>query len=130
MKIRQALVSNSSSSSFIMRGIVIETKKLVEILNLKDIEEENIYQEVECHLSDNHPKLSLESTGYFFDSDRDDSEVVLGINIHEPNDGVAIVIDDNYPDEKVVKELQKVGIPKEDMKDLKTIFWFISNDNY
>ena len=126
MKIRNGFVSNSSSSSFIIRGIKIGEKQLAESLGIS-VDQEDLMDECAIKLMKIKSKLEVQSTRYYFDGDHT-GEVVIGFNTNVEDGCVIELQDDNERDEKIKAELNKIGVNRVDK--LSTFFQYISNDNY
>lgn len=114
MKTRKGFVSNSSSSSFIIQGIVIEGE-LGESLYNKSWSELNALgikvKELRDYFSDDEPE------GY-----------LVGIDIGSMCDGVPTKIK-QLPVTEVIEVLKKVGIHA-NPEEVSVYVQFISNDNY
>lgn len=134
MKIRNGFVSNSSSSSFIIRGLKLNQDELIKALNISqdDIDEcDDDYEISELlgsKLSDILGKdISIEPTGNYF-GNQDYSTLIVGESIGRLNDGAATELKE-YTEEENQKLLEKfetlgfTGI-------LKTYVQMVSNDNY
>jgi len=124
MKKRQGFVSNSSSSSFLLRGVKFKESDLNEILGTEIKDDAWEFGEV---LKTKGVKLDTESNCFYFDGEPT-GEVLVGKSLPSPEDGeVAEISDGSEMDEKIIKELAKIGIT-----DIKfgTFFQYVSNDNY
>ena len=128
MKIRTGFVSNSSSSSFVVRGIKIDAKLLAEKLNISLDEDENeLYYALESGIS-KMKDFEIHSTGNYFGNKNYES-VVIGISAGDLEDGELTEFPDTSEiDKKVLKELEKFGIEVKD--GLKLYIQYISNDNF
>ena len=121
MKIRAGFVSNSSSSSFIIRGVSVNGDVLSELLG---ISKDDLYY---------HKIADLECrayTNYFDDADRKKfTDFIIGKEWGScADDGdVVEVVDDIERDKGILESLNKLGIP---VTKLSTFFQYISNDNY
>ena len=133
MKKRIGFVSNSSSSSFIIRGVKASMKDVVEALGMSKIEEimhklneddidydlyDMVYTELEKF------DLTIEGTGNYFGS-RTFDEVLIGESLGYLEDGEAVELP-KYNDKKIREKLTKAGLKG----DLKTFIEMVSNDNY
>jgi hypothetical protein len=123
MKIRNGFVSNSSSSSFVIRGIKIKEKKLAELLGIYvDDEDENLLEKI----SDSFPwaeKLELESTRDACYGDPT-GEVIVGVSIALLEDGEVCEIPDTNDAEIKAKIEKKLGTQIEE--SLKTYIQYSS----
>jgi hypothetical protein len=129
MKIRQGFVSNSSSSSFIMRAAKFTQKELIKALGIEDKvekcdDEYDIYEEIGMSLP---PDIDIESTGNYF-GDLDFENLIVGKNIGRFEDGEVTEVDyqTKESDKKILEKLKSIGLEG----DLKTFVQMISNDNY
>jgi hypothetical protein len=114
MKIRTSLVSNSSSSSFIIQGIVINGELGESLYNKGWSELRNL-------------GLSVEQLRDFFSGNEPEGYIV-GISLGEMEDGVPMKISPKSNSE-IVEKLKQLEIPVEE-KDIEIYVQFISNDNY
>jgi hypothetical protein len=117
MKTRNGFVSNSSSSSFVVRGIKIT-----------DEEAENAYAEGEDGYSWARKfGVQQESTRYYFGGD-ETNESIVGLSLGGLEDGDVTELSE--PDDKdITAKLLAAGIEVGD-RPIKTYVQFISNDNY
>lgn len=122
MKVREGFVSNSSSSSFVLRGIEIKEKELAKIWDI-DTKSEDLF---ELLYSEAHKrKLMIESTRDYFDGEPT-GKVVIGKDLGELPDGVVVGL--KTPNDVDIKNLLKTNnIPS---KELTTFVQYVSNDNY
>lgn len=152
MKIRTGFVSNSSSSSFVIRGFEISTKKLAQAISEKDPEgwdktlkesrewqqkigkKESLQDLFDAMMSYNFKdmkksdKLQVESMVDFFgDSDRTPTKLIVGVELVDLEDGQITKLP--TPDDvKVLEVIERLtGLKPE---KLETYIQFISNDNY
>ena len=99
MKIRINFVSNSSSTSFVIRGIRIPINIAVSVFKAdiaKLLEEDSSYNIQDEYgklyeaISEYREDVSVECTRNYFetDSSKKDTDVIIGINILDANDGV------------------------------------------
>jgi hypothetical protein len=123
MKIRTGFVSNSSSSSFVIRG----AKYSVETVRLAlDIETEDIFDDL-WRRKDLKP-LTFEGDRFFFSSDSNEN-VIIGMESVRLDDGMVTELPepDENTDNEIKNKLIELGLPS---KELRTYVQFVSNDNY
>jgi hypothetical protein len=140
MKQRNGFVSNSSSQSFIVRGIKIDYKKLPEKI-LKGLDTDTDAEgdaeangekvdrayDIDTYLENKRTGLRCESTRDFFDGEVKD-EVIIGMPMGDLEDGVVFEVKETKDlDEKVIVRLKKIGV---EANTLSTFVQYISNDNY
>ncbi len=123
MKIREGFVSNSSSSSFIFRGIKITIDKLIENFNLNK-DDKGLYDQIEDILE--KYELDVNPTGNCYD-EYDYNNLIVGKFSGNLNDGeITELDDDELLDQDILNKLQSIGLSG----NLKTYIQMISNDNY
>jgi hypothetical protein len=139
MKVRNGFVSNSSSSSFVIRGIKMKETELAKILKIEikeytEEDEENgddLYSELDTKFGYSGP-VQLESTKNYFDRCEEEGEgegeVIVGVSIAELEDGSVTELPEK-DDAKIKAKIEKKLKTKID-KPLKTYIQFVSNDNY
>lgn len=126
MKIRKGFVSNSSSTSFIIRGVKLEIGEVADRLNI-DPTQDNLFKAIYNEFGYGREKVQCESASDFFDGeDYNKTDVIVGMHFASLDDGVVVEVED--PDDtairaKIEEKIGKVG-------DLKTYIQFVSNDNY
>jgi len=135
MKVRQGFVSNSSSQSFVIRGIKIDTKKLSKLCEItwvkSDTELSDLFTDVQNHVTDKLDGYTVEPTGCYF-GDVDYKEVIVGKELESLEDGCATEYDNKAitaQDKKIVEDFKQIGIDI-DEKDLSLFVQYISNDNF
>ena len=130
MKVRIGFVSNSSSTSFVVRGVRIPIKDAAELLGVSP-SEDDLLELLYDKLITSGPLNIYSTKGYFDDEqDYDKEDVILGIRQGELEDGVVIDLAKfkSEEDDKIKKLLkEKLG---KDFEQLSTFVQYISNDNY
>lgn len=131
MKLRNGFVSNSSSSSFIIRGTKLKTDEIIKTLNIPQSEIDdfdNDEYELFDFLSGKFKGLSVEVDGNFFGG-RDYQTMVIGKSIGHLEDGEVTELPDvtTEQDKEIIEKFETLGF---EIKELKTYIQMISNDNY
>jgi len=124
MKIRNSFVSNSSSSSFVIRGGLFTTADLL-ATGVPVPDEDDAYA-IKNFLKDTFNVLfSVETTRYYFGGDPT-HEFIIGKETTSLDDGVVMELPET-DDDAIMKDFKKTGLP---IEKLKTFVQFVSNDNY
>ena len=131
MKIRHGFVSNSSSSSFVLRGIRIKKSRLASLLNMEvPTEEGEDDGSFEQELKKRKIKLDVETTRCFFDGETT-KDLLIGKKLKECEDGeVAEYPDDLVKDASITEEMIAMGMLESECDQLSYFFQYVSNDNY
>jgi hypothetical protein len=122
MKTRNGFVSNSSSSSFIIRGIRIKKDELAKIFNVESWEDIPY---------DKRKNIKIKDTQNVFDREEQTDDCVVGMDLGDLEDGGIVEIPDSGDiDFSVRGALLDAGFNIEKINTLSTFVQYISNDNY
>ena len=122
MKVRNGFVSNSSSSSFVVRGVKISKQKLAEALGLEELDDTyDIFKK----------PLITRNAGNYFTSDKD-AYLIVGKKLMELDDGEVVAIKE-YTEAQDIELKQLIDAATHgniQLEDIKTYIQYVSNDNF
>lgn len=125
MKIRNGFVSNSSSSSFVIRGIKMKEKELAKICGI-DENADDLFDELYNYFGYGKG-VQIQSTRDFFDGNST-GEVIIGVDLANLDDGVVKALPE--PDDVKIKDKIEKKLGTKINSALRTYIQFVSNDNY
>jgi hypothetical protein len=131
MKVRNGFVSNSSSQSFLIRGVLLkyETIGVALGINMEQEDMGDAEYTVRKALKNKSINLTTRSNRFYFGGEKT-KEMILGMDMDSLDDGVVREITDKEitaNDVKIKEELAKINVKPE---SLSTFIQYISNDNY
>lgn len=152
MKVRTGFVSNSSSQSFIIRGIEINKKTLAKLWGItkedivasakdnnsiedeKELVQSNLDRALMDELSDNKYKLDVSDVSNVFDNDCSSDTCLVGEELDKNGDWedgeiFKIPRPSHEQDINLVEKLKKANIETTEDK-LDTYVRYVSNDNF
>lgn len=126
MKIRNGFVSNSSSSSFVIRGVKLKIADLAKRLG-ESPTQTDLFEALSNKFGYGKGKVNIESTRYYFGGDDcNTADVIVGVLLTDLSDGEVVEIKD--PNDTSIKPKIENVIGK--VGKLKTYAQFIGNDNF
>lgn len=131
MKIRNGFVSNSSRSSFVIRGAKFKIQDILEALNMSKDElvdfEDNEYETYDF-LESKLGGFDVECDGNYFGR-RDYSTLIVGKSLGVLPDGEVVELKEysEEENEELLNKFSNFGLYPE---NLRTYVQMISNDNY
>jgi len=134
MKIRNGFVSNSSSSSFIIRGMKISIDEAIKKLSIsqEEIDEcgEDEYELFEL-VSGKFDGFNVEPDGNYF-GEQDYSTLIVGEDAGRLEDGDVVELKEYTSEENqaILEKFEKLGFDVWGMGKLRTFVQMVSNDNY
>ena len=129
MKVRTGFVSNSSSSSFIIRGMKLTSDEIIKALNIHQeidgLNDGDIYEFLYDKLDD--LDFSVEVDGNYFGG-KDYGTLIVGKSIGYLEDGEVVELSDRTleQDKEIIEKFEALGFKG----ILKTYVQMVSNDNY
>jgi len=139
MKTRNGFVSNSSSQSWIVRGMVVNLSDIEDILQI-EADERRPSNSIRKAIMEKFPETKIsewessinvwENMNWFRSSDGDSCEsLIIGRSIGGPEDGDWEIIPE-HDDNELLELLAKILSLKVTEIELNTYFRYISTDNY
>lgn len=130
MKIRKGFVSNSSSSSFIIRGTMVDKVDVYTLLGMDLTEDhENVWDNMHEFIKKADVNLDFNPNEDYFTEESNPTQWIIGQRIGELPDGKVVELKEpsGLTDSKIIGDLRKLGIMA---TELKTYAQMVSNDNW